>query len=49
MAKGHGDVATCIPGVYPGYLGEAVLVTNNKRLSGGSAKLGPARLMLVKP
>ncbi|MGD9510925.1 MAG: FG-GAP repeat domain-containing protein [Geminicoccaceae bacterium] len=48
IAKGHGDVATCIPGDFPGYLGEAVLVTNNKWLSGGDRRLGPARLMLVK-
>ena len=49
VTKGHGDVATCIPGVYPGYLGEAVLVTNNKWFSSGNPSLGPARLMLVKP
>lgn len=47
--KGHGDVATCIPGDYLGYLGEAVLVTNNKWLSAGDRRVGPARLILVKP
>lgn len=49
MAKGHGDVATCIPGDRPGYLGAAVLVTNNKWLSAGDPQLGPARLMLLAP
>ncbi|MGD9507330.1 MAG: FG-GAP repeat domain-containing protein [Geminicoccaceae bacterium] len=49
MAKGHGDVAICLGGRYPGYLGAAVLVTNNKWFSAGDPQLGPARLMLLKP
>ena len=49
IGKGQGDVATCIEGRYPGYLGAAVLVTNNKWFSVGDPNLGPARLMLVKP
>jgi hypothetical protein len=45
--KGHGDVATCLPG-YPGALGDAVIVTNNKWISAGDPKLGPSRLMILK-
>jgi hypothetical protein len=45
--QGHGDVATCVPGI-PGGLGAAVLVTNSKWLSAGD-QLGPHRLMIVKP
>ncbi len=51
--KGHGDVATCVekfPGSkYPGALGKAVVVTNNKWLSGGSSQLGSDRLLVLKP
>lgn len=47
VAKGHGDVASCVPG-FPGGLGDSVLVTNNKWLSSGDPRLGPTRLVQVR-
>jgi hypothetical protein len=48
VAKGHGDIATCVPGI-PGGLGAAVLVTNGKWMSAGDDDLGPTRLVQLKP
>ena len=46
--RGHGDVANPRPRGCPGGLGDAVLVTKNKWLSGGSSNLGPPRLVILK-
>ena len=48
VAKGHGDIATCVP-AFPGGLGESVLVTNGKWMSAGDSDLGPTRLIQLKP
>jgi hypothetical protein len=48
VAKGHGDIATCVPGI-PGGLGAVVLVTNGKWMSAGNPDLGPTRLVQLKP
>jgi hypothetical protein len=48
VAKGHGDIATCVPAM-PGGLGESVLVTNGKWMSAGDSDLGQTRLIQLKP
>jgi hypothetical protein len=48
VAKGHGDIATCVPAI-PGGLGESVLVTNGKWMSAGDPDLGPTRLIQIEP
>lgn len=48
VAKGHGDVGTCVPR-FAGALGAAVLVTNTKWISAGDPDLGPTRLVILRP
>ena len=48
IARGDGDIATCVPGI-PGGLGASVLVTNGKWMSAGNPELGPTRLVQLKP